>query len=201
MSETKKLYYSTHESKLKDHNFSEEDDVVVNGKTYTSRDQALRELGIGMSTLNKMLLEPGNGFVNSERQGKHIEFMLELEAQKVINHKLHLEHMLEANQRPERRAKISKALSGRKNDWNDKINKNPEKIRKTAEKHRGMKRSEDAKKHMSEGLKEFYATHEVSNKGKIWIHNPKTMEKRYVEKSSSIPSGWQLGMGKRGKLR
>ena len=80
MGEAKKLYYSTHESKLKDYNHSEDDDVVVNGKRYTSRDQALRELGIGLSTLNKLLLKPGNGFVNSERQGKHIEFMLELEA-------------------------------------------------------------------------------------------------------------------------
>ena len=62
-----------------------------------------------------------------------------------------------------------------------------------------MKRSEEAKKNMSEGLKEFYATHDVSNKGKVWIHNPLTNEKRYVEKSATIPDGWQLGMGKRGK--
>ena len=105
--------------------------------------------------------------------------------------------MLEANQRPERRKKISQALRGRKNAWNNKINKNPDKIRKTAEKHRGMKRSEDAKKNMSDGLKEYYSTHEVSNKGKIWIHNPQTNEKKYVERTCQIPEGWQLGMGRR----
>lgn len=35
----------------------------------------------------------------------------------------------------------------------DKINKNPEKIRKTAEKHRGMKRTDETRKNISESLK------------------------------------------------
>ena len=142
MREQKALYFKEHESKLKNKNYTEEDDVIVDGKTYSSRDQALRELGIGMTTLNKLLLEDGNGFVNSERQTKHVEFMQELDKQKEINHKIHLERIHIANQRPERRAKISKSLTGRKHNWQDKVNKNPEKIRKTAEKHRGMKRSE-----------------------------------------------------------
>lgn len=38
---------------------------------------------------------------------------------------------------------------GTKCPWNQITNRNPEKIRKTAEKHRGMKRSEEAKKNMS----------------------------------------------------
>lgn len=37
--------------------------------------------------------------------------------------------------------------------WQDKVNKNPEKIEKTAAKHRGMKRSEETKKNVSESLK------------------------------------------------
>jgi len=51
---------------------------------------------------------------------------------------------------PERNEKISKKMKGRKIpiDIVNKVNKNPEKIRKTAETHRGMKRSEQAKKHI-----------------------------------------------------
>lgn len=75
----------------------------------------------------------------------------------------------------------------------DKINKNPEKIRKTAEKHRGMKRSEVTCKRISEALLGL----EPKNKGKIWIHNIETKERLYVEKDIVVPSGWSLGMGKR----
>jgi hypothetical protein len=47
--------------------------------------------------------------------------------------------------------KISKALKGHKKtqEWINKINKNPEKIAKTAAKHKGMKRTEEARKKMS----------------------------------------------------
>lgn len=38
----------------------------------------------------------------------------------------------------------------------DKINRNPEKIRKTADKHRGMKRGDDTKRTMSESRKKFF---------------------------------------------
>ena len=199
MSESKKKLFAEQGSWIKDRNFVENDDVIVDGVRYNSRDHALRELGIGMTTLNKLLLKDGNGFMDSERQMKHIEFMMELEVQKEINHQIHMERVLIANQNPERKAKISRSLKGRKHDWQDKVNKNPEKIRKTAEKHRGMKRSVDARKNMSEGLKEFYSTHDVSNKGKIWIHNSSTNEKKYVDRSDVIPDGWELGMGRRKK--
>lgn len=74
-----------------------------------------------------------------------------------------------------------------------KINKNPEKIRKTAEKHRGMKRSEESKRKMSQAKKGKPA----SNKGQIFIHNIKTKERKYVDKDMQIPEGWARGMGKR----
>jgi len=45
---------------------------------------------------------------------------------------------------------LSELFTGRNNDWNQITNKNPEKIRKTAEKHTGMKRSENTKKNISE---------------------------------------------------
>jgi hypothetical protein len=48
---------------------------------------------------------------------------------------------------------LSKKFKGRKNHWNEKTNKDPEKIRKTAEKHRGMKRTPETCKNISDSLK------------------------------------------------
>jgi hypothetical protein len=75
-----------------------------------------------------------------------------------------------------------------------KINKNPEKIRKTAEKHRGMKRSEETRRKISESKRGAIA----SNKGKICIHNIETKKRAYIDVNESIPDGWAIGsMGKR----
>jgi len=75
----------------------------------------------------------------------------------------------------------------------EKINKNPEKIEKTASRHRGMKRSKQTCRNISESLKGKPA----SNKGKIWIHNIITGEKRYIHEGDKIPDGWARGMGKK----
>jgi len=48
---------------------------------------------------------------------------------------------------------LSELFTGRTNEWNQVTNKDPEKIRKTAEKHTGMKRSEEACKNISESKK------------------------------------------------
>lgn len=74
-----------------------------------------------------------------------------------------------------------------------KINKNPEKIKKTAEKHRGMKRSDETRKNISNSLKGKPS----KIKGMIWIHNTETNERKFVEHNSEIPEGWNRGMGKR----
>lgn len=74
-----------------------------------------------------------------------------------------------------------------------KINKNPEKIKKTAEKHRGMKRSDETRKNISNSLKGKPS----NNKGKIWIHNIETNERRYIENGLAIPDGWARGLGRR----
>lgn len=92
---------------------------------------------------------------------------------------------------PEFGEKISKALTGRKKneDWVNKINRNPEKIRKTAEAHRGMKRSEISRKRMSDSAKKRPA----NNKGKVAIHNPETLKVRYVNKTDPLPEGFIYG--------
>lgn len=62
-----------------------------------------------------------------------------------------------------------------------KINKNPAKIAKTAEKHRGMKRSDKAKKNMSD-----------AQLGKLRYKNKQTKEVIYLWDYEEIPDGFVL---------
>jgi hypothetical protein len=84
-----------------------------------------------------------------------------------------------------------------------KINQNPEKIKKTAEKHRGMKRSDETKKKQSESKRRFIEQNGTKAFGKdmMYIHNPSTGKRKRVEKAIDIPEGWFRGMGKQNKSR
>jgi len=94
----------------------------------------------------------------------------------------------------ERAEKISHALKGKSRE--NPQNRDPEKIRKTAETHRGMERSEQAKFNMSNAAKN--ASEEVklkrSGKGMIYIHNQVTGEVKRVKKGTII-EGWLPGSG------
>ena len=96
---------------------------------------------------------------------------------------------------PERNEKLSKSLTGRKmpEETINKINRNPEKIRKTAEKHRGMKRSEEAKRNMSNAMKGKNAP----NKGKVYCYDPSSLEKKLCV-FNDIPDGWVRGFVPKG---
>jgi hypothetical protein len=67
-----------------------------------------------------------------------------------------------------------------------KINKNPEKIRKMAEKHRGMKRSDETKRKLSEAAKGKSCKY----KGMFQIENVETKERIFIKKEDIIPDGW-----------
>ena len=71
----------------------------------------------------------------------------------------------------------------------EKINKNPSKIKKTAEKHRGMKRSEETKRKISESIKGMPS----STKGKTSIWDVKTKKVVYIYPDEKIPEGWKWG--------
>lgn len=73
----------------------------------------------------------------------------------------------------------------------NKINTNPEKIKKTAEKHTGMKRSEKTRKLISQSKKGAPA----HNKNKIYIRNITTGEVMKTDKFDEIPQGWVRGNG------
>jgi len=107
------------------------------------------------------------------------------------------QRMLHTVYTKERAMKISKSLTGRSRV--NLQNKNPEKIRKTAIAHTGMKRSEQAKKNMS--VAALNALPEIkrlrSGIGCIYIHNPTTNEVKRVDANTIIPPEWCRGTGKR----
>lgn len=81
-----------------------------------------------------------------------------------------------------------------------KINKNPIKIAKMAAKHRGMKRTEESKRNMSEASKRAFRTDPTlvvrrSGKGQVYIHNIATGERRRIWNDVAIPDGWKPGLG------
>lgn len=72
----------------------------------------------------------------------------------------------------------------------DKINKNPEKIKKTAEKHRGMKRSAETCENISKALKGKPS----SRKGKVCAKNIETKQIKYFQNIDDIPEGWSTDL-------
>jgi len=73
----------------------------------------------------------------------------------------------------------------------DAINKNQEKIRKTADKHRGMKRSDETKNKISEAKR----GQTPPNKDTIKIFNALTGDIKNIESTDTIPNGWERGTG------
>lgn len=84
--------------------------------------------------------------------------------------------------------RVSERLKGQKksDDHVNKINRNPEKIRKTAEKHCGMKRSTESKKRMSDAAKK----RPCNNKGKKFYSNPNDISERGYFIEGQQPAGW-----------
>ncbi len=95
------------------------------------------------------------------------------------------------------RTKISASFKGKQRsiEHTNKINKNPEKIKKTAEKHRGMTRSDESKRKMSESswIRRFGARNKDT---KIYHNNELRILKEFSE-NDIIPDGWVLGTGKK----
>jgi hypothetical protein len=195
--EKNKEFYEQNGSPLIGINTFETDDVIINGIRYNSFSDACNKLNLCKNKVQHLLLLENNGYVDKEKQKIFVDFMTykELERDEARQH--HLYAIRIATKNPERNKKISMAHKGRKHPWQDKINKNPEKIKKMAEKHKGMKRSIEARENMSASQRRYFENHSAQNKGKIWIHNIVTKEKRYISKSETIPTGWALGMGGR----
>lgn len=93
----------------------------------------------------------------------------------------------------EHRNRIATALTGKEHPWQDSINKNPEKIKKTAEKHRGMKRSAESKQRMSQARKGKPS----SAKGKRFYYNPANPDEKILCMAHEAPIGWINGIYKK----
>lgn len=126
----------------------------IGNHIFDSYNHAKKVLGLTPMNINYYLYADENCYMlNEEDQQKACQIYKEYAKNKIIRHQKHVENMRKANQRPERNAKLSASLVGKKHPWNIKINTNPEKIAKTAAKHRGMKRSAETCRKISEALK------------------------------------------------
>lgn len=85
--------------------------------------------------------------------------------------------------------RISDALKGRPRPQNQVINRNPEKIRKTAESNTGKKRSAETKALLSE-LKKGKPTH---NKGAYYAYHTETLEIKTIYPGEELPNGFAKG--------
>ena len=180
------------------HNKTTDDDLVIDGITYNSIYSAKQQTGLGYTDIKKKLLTYNNGYVSVLRHEKFVADMKHHEECRVVRKlkngyaqsvrmtkRLKGVPMLETTKR-----KISNTLMGHKKseDWVNKINKNPDKIRKTALAHTGMKRSAEAKRKMS-AAKKGKSPH---NKGKVYCYDPATLVKKLCV-ASDIPVGWVRG--------
>lgn len=89
-------------------------------------------------------------------------------------------------------------------DRMNKINKNPNKIKKMADSHRGMVRTEEAKRNMSNALLKKHADDEefskrISGVGKKYMFNTETGEIKRINRDCIIPEGWKIGSGPKRK--
>lgn len=75
----------------------------------------------------------------------------------------------------------------------DKINKNPEKIRKTAEKHKGMKRTEETRNNISASK----IGKPAKNKGEVWYHDPINKLNKQFNNGQIPPKDWIKGTGRK----
>ena len=175
-------------------NITDNDDILIDGVIFNSFSHAKKELKITNGELKKLLLKDNNGYLDQHRQNSFISIVNEQEKRKKENRiaqSIFVGNCLRGNKKSKEICdKISKSLKGKPKTAEHimKINNNPEKIRKTAEKHRGMKRSDESKIKMSLA-KKGKSPH---NKGKKYCYNPITKEKKLCFEQD-IPNGWVFG--------
>lgn len=96
--------------------------------------------------------------------------------------------------------KISLKTKGRKKPTNvvAKINQNPVKIKKTADAHRGMKRSIEAKEHMSVARRDLLSKNGGAlNKGMKLFYDPSDVDSNIQCHPQDAPTGWVQGNPKK----
>lgn len=141
---------------------------------------------------------------------KHKQHLSESRKDKYKNDHEFAEKMKTACKHPERRQKIgNKVRRWIQDNLEDhasrmhKINLNPEKIKKTADWHRGQKRSEEACNNIRQGIKDSLRDPDVrkrrSGEGCVYYYCIVTGQSKRFQANDIIPSGWSRGTGPRKK--
>jgi len=182
-------------------NISVDDDIIINNIRYNSFADAKIKLNLSTRTLIDLILLPNNGYVDIIRQEKLQEKINDIELRKLENNIASAiackERFTGVSFSEERRKNLSISRTGipKTEEHVNKINKNPEKIRKTAEAHTGMKRKAETKEKMSLAKK----GKDPHNKGKIYCYDPKTL-KTLLCFEYEMPEGWCRGVLSRRKI-
>lgn len=156
---------------------------------------------ISMRKTIKFFIENADycGFVNVEFQQKIEELYVKIIEHEILMKKIRAERcsirFKDVTKGEEHRKNIGKANKGRYQWWQNKINKNPEKIRKSAETHKGMKRSDNARKNISQAQKDLYTKRGYVNpiKGKTCYYNPNNINEIGYYAKDCQPCGWIKG--------
>lgn len=120
---------------------------------------------------------------------KHEQYMKELRAKRTS------QMFKNIPKSEEHKRKIGLAHKNTKKAWvSNIINKNPDKIRKTAEKHKGSKRTTETCSNISKAIKEKYNNGFITGtKGKSCYYNKELDQLKYFSKDEHIPDGWIKG--------
>lgn len=195
------FYGKTHTNKTKlklskihsGRNTLECDDILVDGVKYNSWYHLKNKLKLSNGEIIKLLEKPGNRFINEELHNIFLTKLNNRREEISYNKSCITYEWLKRPKSEKHKKAISNALKGKSKtkEWVDKVNKNPIKIEKTAKKHRGMKRSAEAKEKMSLA-KKGNAAH---NKGKVYCYDPNS-DKKLLCAEEDIPKGWKRGFRK-----
>lgn len=134
-------------------------ELKIGFNTFNSFNEACKFTGLTRREINILLYYDKNCYIIDKE--KHNKFIVEYEEylkEKEIKAKLHWERVREYMKSDKHRQEVSKAHKGKLHPWNIETNKNPEKIEKTAAKHRGMKRSPETCQKISNSLKKRKGT-------------------------------------------
>lgn len=205
--ETKQKFKNRSTDYLK---YNEKNKITLYGVVYNSLNDVKRQLPDMYYTKIMMLVgseENPDCFFNDETKQKRAIEYYKITLEENLHKKEELSKIVKEKRvyivSDETKQKISQSLKGKKKtkEHMDKINKNPDKIKKTAQKHTGMKRSDKAKQNMSIARKQLLRDNPaLTGRGVMYIHNPATKEIRRCP-DGIIPAGWIRGSGKRTKCK
>ena len=183
-------------------NFKKDDDLVVDGVTYSSFNTYKSQTNQSKLQAIRSIMDDPDGFVHNAYHIKYAKILVESEQKtaaanikfgqmstKLWKGKQFSPERLETQKKfaqYDRSPKQIEALESR--------NKNKSSIRKAAKTHRGMVRSDASKQRMSDAAKGRPA----NNKGKVYSYCPKT-KKRSLTSVVDVPEGNVRGVFKGAK--